>query len=658
MHLYGLDFGTTTTYLTDGSTGQVTAIPLGGANASRAGAEDGDALYSRVKPEAGGLVVGAKDGFRSLKSMLQAGPSQGLSSADVDTYIEAILSQVIKIAKAKNNIDLTKENTVKLCCPAAWGKAPRERLFKLAQKAGLGLVDDIFVEEPVAAGLAWIDKNIEAALRPGLTLVYDMGGGTLDVAVLDVQAGSVTPNIYVLGSGGNFSAGDSVDEILLARAIAKVPGVEVQGNTALTSIEDYKKELATKSNLEVVEVLLNADSKTKAQITQGDLEFALRGVIKSGQDLIDRVLRDAYRLDLLKHSGVGPHSQLPGSDGKLEETFFEPKFPGWLIDESKRVDNSELYKSVKNVILSGGMSNTLGIQKALQAIFTKADFYMGVDALGKHGPHSASRVISLGLGNPVRFKSLNLAKPNFDILVGGVCQYEAHVPTLDNQQVELSSPVLRKVVFGGKSGPVEIKYIGAKPVPLKDVSGSPVVLSSVDRTILYPDATFVAFETTGRRVQVDVEEYTIAGFANRYSYRDFRMETGGIPVLQRDTHDVRIANRGPALAPICSAERIEEHLTFRKRLHSIWPGVSYLDKYVKVLTEITQPKSSKSTSKFLDTLDHSSEDHKSCQPNWFAFLVANMSILGWKAPSAPNAKQLEEFAKGSDFKAWAASWLN
>jgi len=658
VHLYGLDFGTTTTYLTDGSTGQVIAIPLGGGSSGRTGADDGDALYSRVKPNSGDLVVGAKDGFRSLKSMLQAGPSQGLSSADVDTYIEAILSQVIKIAKAKNNIDLTKEKTVKLCCPAAWGKEPRERLFKLAQKAGLGLVDDIFVEEPVAAGLAWIDKNIEAALKPGLTLVYDMGGGTLDVAVLDVQAGSETPNIYVLGSGGNFSAGDSVDEILLAKAKAKVPGVEVQYNTAISSIEDYKKELATKPNLEVAEVVLNADSKTKAQITQADLALALHGVIESGQELIDRVLRDAYRLDLLKHSGIGPDSQLPGSDGRLEETFFEPKFPGWLIDEAKKVSNSELYKSVRNVILSGGMSNTLGIQKALQAIFTKADFYMGVDALGKQGPHSASRVISLGLGNPARFQSLNLAQPNFDILVGGVCQYEAHVSTLDKQQVELSSPVLRKVVFGGKSGPVEIKFIGAKAVPLKDAFGSPVVLSSVDRTILYPDATFVAFETTGRRVQAEAEGYAGAGFAKRYNYRDLRQETGGIRVLQRDTHDVRIVNRGPALAPACSAERIEEHLSFRKRLHSIWPGVSYLEKYVKVLTEITQPQPSKSSSKFLEALEHNSDTHKSCQSNWFAFHVANMSILGWKAPAVPDSKQLDEFAKGSDFKAWAASWLN
>jgi hypothetical protein len=657
VHLYGLDFGTTTTYLTDGSTGQVIAIPLGG-NEGQIGPDDGDALYSRVKEVAGELVAGAIDGKRSLKSMLQAGPTQGLTSAEVDKYVEAIFSRVIQIAKERSNIDLTKDKTVKLCCPAAWGKEPRERLFKLAQKSGLGLVEHVFVEEPVAAGLAWIHKNIEAALKPGLTLVYDMGGGTLDVAILDVQAGSEVPQVYVLGSGGNFSAGDSVDELLLQRAIANSGGAEVQYNTAIASIEEYKKELATKSNLDVVEVLLNADSKTKAQITQGDLEFALRGVISSGQKLIDRVLRDAYRLDLLKHSGIGPDSQLPGSDGRLEETFFEPKFPGWLIDESKRVDITELHRSVRNVILAGGMSNTIGIQRALQAVFTKADFYLGEAPLGKQGPHSASKVISLGLGNPARFGSLNLAQPNFDILVGGVCQYEAHVPVLENEQVELSSPVLRKVVFGGKSGQVEIKFIGSKAIPMKDIGGSPVVLSSVDRTILYPDATFVAFETTGRRVEVEAEGYAGAGFAKRYSYKDIRPETGGFPTRQRDTHDVRKEGRSLSLAPNCSAGRIEVHLGFRKRLQTIWPGVSYLDRYVKVLTEITQPKTAKSAAIFLETLDHESENHKSCQPNWFAFLLANISILGWKAPSVPDSAQLQQFAKGSDFKVWSASWFD
>src|SRR5262249_11765343 len=74
--------------------------------------------------------------------------------------------------------------------------------------------------EPVAAGLAWISHRFLAAgERPhGRLLVFDMGGGTLDVAVLAV-AGGPQPEVNVLASVGGPLAGDALD-LAVARDIA------------------------------------------------------------------------------------------------------------------------------------------------------------------------------------------------------------------------------------------------------------------------------------------------------------------------------------------------------------------------------------------------------------------------------------------------------
>jgi molecular chaperone DnaK (HSP70) len=61
-------------------------------------------------------------------------------------------------------------------------------LLAIARRAGLPVAEAALVDEPVAAGIAWLTYRFLAhGERPtGSLLVFDMGGGTLDVAVLSV----------------------------------------------------------------------------------------------------------------------------------------------------------------------------------------------------------------------------------------------------------------------------------------------------------------------------------------------------------------------------------------------------------------------------------------------------------------------------------------
>ena len=91
----------------------------------------------------------------------------------------------------------------------------RTRLEQAARLAGLREVR--FVEEPVAAAFA-------ADVPAGLTLVFDFGGGTLDLCVTRRHKGEIT----VLGTAGVDVAGDRFTQLLIDRLVAPHLGAEKQ----------------------------------------------------------------------------------------------------------------------------------------------------------------------------------------------------------------------------------------------------------------------------------------------------------------------------------------------------------------------------------------------------------------------------------------------
>ena len=89
----------------------------------------------------------------------------------------------------------------------------RTRLEQAARLAGLR--DVRFVEEPVAAALA-------ADVPAGLTLVFDFGGGTLDLCVTRRDKGEIA----VLGTAGVDVAGDRFTQLLIDQLVAPHLGAE------------------------------------------------------------------------------------------------------------------------------------------------------------------------------------------------------------------------------------------------------------------------------------------------------------------------------------------------------------------------------------------------------------------------------------------------
>src|SRR5262249_2013927 len=115
---------------------------------------------------------------------------------------------------ARRGQDVGAGSLVRLGCPAMWDGRQRRRLLGAAQRADLPVVLATMVDEPVAAGIAWL-ANQPSETGPLRVVVFDMGGGTLDIAVLDVRGGTHR-ELAVLAAVGMAEAGGAVDEAIAA----------------------------------------------------------------------------------------------------------------------------------------------------------------------------------------------------------------------------------------------------------------------------------------------------------------------------------------------------------------------------------------------------------------------------------------------------------
>ena len=91
---------------------------------------------------------------------------------------------------------------VVISVPAYFSDNQRQATIKAANLAGLEVVS--LINEPTAAAM-YISKNHNA-----LSLVYDLGGGTFDVSVIDSRFG----NYDVQATDGKIVGGDNLDLLL------------------------------------------------------------------------------------------------------------------------------------------------------------------------------------------------------------------------------------------------------------------------------------------------------------------------------------------------------------------------------------------------------------------------------------------------------------
>jgi molecular chaperone DnaK len=263
--------------------------------------------------------------------------------------------------------------------PAYFNDAQRQATKDAGQIAGLEVLR--IINEPTAAALAYgLEKN-----DGKLIAVYDLGGGTFDISVLEIGDG-----VFEVKStnGDTFLGGEDFDATILeflAADFKKTEGIDLKTDKlALQRLreaaEKAKIELSSAQSTEVNLPFITADATgpkhlVKA-ITRSDLEKMVESLIKRTLDPCKKALADAgiKASDIAEVVLVGGMTRMPRVREVVKDFFgMEPHTgvnPDEVVAMGAAIQAGVLQGDVKDVLLLDVTPLSLGIE-TLGGVFTR-----------------------------------------------------------------------------------------------------------------------------------------------------------------------------------------------------------------------------------------------------------------------------------------------
>lgn len=150
------------------------------------------------------------------------------------------------------------------------------------KEAGLlaGFKQVILLQEPIAASLAYANKLKEKELENGQWLVYDLGGGTFDVALIKIKDGEMKVLDH---EGDNFLGGADFDNLMVEKMIVPF----LNKNFKFTNLEDELKSATGKRNALYFRLLWLAEQAKIALSMKTSAEIELRDIRDDNDEDID-----------------------------------------------------------------------------------------------------------------------------------------------------------------------------------------------------------------------------------------------------------------------------------------------------------------------------------------------------------------------------------
>ncbi|MRI58149.1 MAG: molecular chaperone DnaK [Epsilonproteobacteria bacterium] len=263
--------------------------------------------------------------------------------------------------------------------PAYFNDAQRKATKEAGTIAGLNVLR--IINEPTAAALAYgLDKK-----KAEKIVVYDLGGGTFDVTILETGDNVVE----VLATGGDaFLGGDDFDNRIidwLVEEFKKETGIDLkQDIMALQRLkeaaENAKKELSSAMETEINLPFITADQTGPKHLVKKLTRAKFESLI---EDLVDKTIEIAA--NVLKDSGlskeevnevilVGGSTRIPLVQRKVKEFFGkEPNKsvnPDEVVAIGAAIQGAVLKGDVKDVLLLDVTPLSLGIE-TLGGVMTK-----------------------------------------------------------------------------------------------------------------------------------------------------------------------------------------------------------------------------------------------------------------------------------------------
>ena len=369
--IIGIDLGTTNSCVSvlEGSEPKVIANPEGGRTTPSVVAfKNGEII---VGDAAKRQMVTNPDTVYSVKRLM--GTDEKIKANGKEYTPEEISAMILSYMKDYAESYLGEKVTkAVITVPAYFNDAQRQATKNAGKIAGLEV--ERIINEPTAAALAYgIDKQEDAHT----ILVYDLGGGTFDVSILELGDG-----VYEVKStsGNNKLGGDDFDNRIsdyLVSEFKKENGIDLSSDKmAMQRIKDAaekaKKDLSgvtsTQISLPFISQGDNGPLHLELNLTRAKFEELISDLVESTLDPVRKALKDAKMTkdDINKVIFVGGSTRIPMvTDLVKKELGKEPSKgvnPDEVVSMGAAIQGGVLTGEVNDIVLLDVTPLSLGIE--------------------------------------------------------------------------------------------------------------------------------------------------------------------------------------------------------------------------------------------------------------------------------------------------------
>ncbi|RMR07954.1 Chaperone heat shock Hsp70 protein [Pseudomonas savastanoi pv. glycinea] len=283
--------------------------------------------------------------------------------------------------------------------PAYFSDAQRKATRIAGELAGLKI--EKLINEPTAAALAYgLQQRDEATF-----LVFDLGGGTFDVSILELFEGVMEVRA---SAGDNFLGGEDFDDRLVEHFVAKVGAADLPDITLPAIAQRLRSEAQrvrhALGQAQITSFILREQTREwSIELTQSDLAEIVRPLMDRLRAPIERALRDARIkvADLNEILLVGGTTRMP-LVRKLVAALFG-RIPAMQLNPDEVVAQGAAiqaallarHASLEEVVLTDVCPYTLGIETSVQVgAGYQSGHYLPIIERNTVVPVSRSRVVS------------------------------------------------------------------------------------------------------------------------------------------------------------------------------------------------------------------------------------------------------------------------